>query len=103
MTEEAARGAPDGDPKSDNGIPEEGGHPRRKWANKMEFLFSVAGQIIGFANIWSFPFLCYVNGGGEGEQCGCMGDPCCNMCTETCFWLWGLNIKIKEMSSVNAC
>ncbi|XP_030296598.1 sodium- and chloride-dependent betaine transporter-like isoform X2 [Sparus aurata] len=64
MTEEAARGAPDGDPKSDNGIPEEGGHPRRKWANKMEFLFSVAGQIIGFANIWSFPFLCYVNGGG---------------------------------------
>ncbi|XP_073336416.1 sodium- and chloride-dependent betaine transporter-like [Pagrus major] len=64
MTEDAARGAPDRDPKPDDGIPEEGGHPRRKWANKMEFIFSVAGQIVGFSNLWSFPYLCFRNGGG---------------------------------------
>ncbi|KAM8739730.1 sodium- and chloride-dependent betaine transporter-like [Acanthopagrus schlegelii] len=64
MTEEKASEAPDGDPKSDNGIPEEGGPPRRKWANKMEFMFSMAGEIIGLANIWLFPYLCFKNGGG---------------------------------------
>lgn len=68
MTEEKASEAPDGDPKSDNGIPEEGGPPRGKWANKMEFIFSVSGEIIGLANIWLFPYLCFKNGGGEGEN-----------------------------------
>ncbi|XP_066524970.1 LOW QUALITY PROTEIN: sodium- and chloride-dependent GABA transporter 2-like [Hoplias malabaricus] len=37
---------------------------RGQWSNKMEFVLSVAGNIIGLGNMWRFPYLCYKNGGG---------------------------------------
>ena len=70
MTEETARGAPPGVSGPEKGAPEEGVQPREKWANKMEFMFSMAGEIIGLGNIWRFPYLCFKNGGGEALSLG---------------------------------
>uniref|UniRef100_A0A3B5BGH9 Transporter n=1 Tax=Stegastes partitus TaxID=144197 RepID=A0A3B5BGH9_9TELE len=64
MTEETARGAPAGESGPDKQAPEEGAQQREKWANKTEFIFAMAGEIIGLGNIWRFPYLCYKNGGG---------------------------------------
>ncbi|XP_040886067.1 sodium- and chloride-dependent betaine transporter-like [Toxotes jaculatrix] len=60
MTEETAKRVP----VRDNEVPAEGIQPRGKWANNMEFMFSMAGEIIGLGNVWRFPYLCYKNGGG---------------------------------------
>uniref|UniRef100_A0A8C8VMC6 Transporter n=1 Tax=Pelusios castaneus TaxID=367368 RepID=A0A8C8VMC6_9SAUR len=37
---------------------------RGHWNNKLEYVLSVAGEIIGLGNVWRFPYLCYKNGGG---------------------------------------
>uniref|UniRef100_A0A668AZ42 Transporter n=1 Tax=Myripristis murdjan TaxID=586833 RepID=A0A668AZ42_9TELE len=37
---------------------------REQWRNKREYFLAVAGSVVGFGNVWRFPYLCYKNGGG---------------------------------------
>uniref|UniRef100_A0A8D0CAU4 Transporter n=1 Tax=Salvator merianae TaxID=96440 RepID=A0A8D0CAU4_SALMN len=37
---------------------------RAQWDNKVQYLLSCIGFVIGFGNMWRFPYLCQVYGGG---------------------------------------
>lgn len=66
MTRAAAK---EGEPNGAIAVPEEikkeEMEERGQWSSKMEFVLSVAGEIIGLGNVWRFPYLCYKNGGGK--------------------------------------
>lgn len=59
---------------------------RGQWNNKLEYVLSVAGEIIGLGNVWRFPYLCYKNGGGKCNPGP--GHP--RGCPLTCVPLWFL-------------
>lgn len=54
MTEVSASSCP---------VDEGGAHPRARWANRKEFLFTMAGQMIDFRAFYIFPILVYSFGG----------------------------------------
>lgn len=37
---------------------------REQWGSRWGFIFAVAGSAIGLGNIWKFPYICGMNGGG---------------------------------------
>ena len=65
----AKEGEPNGAIAAPEEIKKEQMEERGQWSSKMEFVLSVAGEIIGLGNVWRFPYLCYKNGGGKFIAC----------------------------------
>jgi len=65
----AGEGEPNGAIAAPEEIKKEEMEERGQWSSKMEFVLSVAGEIIGLGNVWRFPYLCYKNGGGKFTAC----------------------------------
>lgn len=53
----------------DDNTPEDSAHASversERWARKAEFMFACIGFVIGYGNIWRFPYMCFKNGGGN--------------------------------------
>lgn len=47
----------------DNGLKEITARP--EWDNKVQYLLTCIGFAVGLGNVWRFPYLCQVYGGGK--------------------------------------
>lgn len=38
---------------------------KEQWGSKVDFFLSILGMVVGFGNVWRFPYVCMKNGGGK--------------------------------------
>lgn len=43
---------------------------RPQWGNPLQFVFACISYAVGLGNVWRFPYLCQMYGGGECAQAG---------------------------------
>lgn len=74
---------------------------RGQWTNKVEYVLSVAGEIIGLGNVWRFPYLCYKNGGGKYPRC--IICQCHVIAGDHCLLCNGFETNVKLQISKTLC
>lgn len=48
---------------------------RPLWATPLQFVFACISYAVGLGNVWRFPYLCQMHGGGECRRPGCAHPP----------------------------
>ena len=43
---------------------------RPRWGHPLQFVFACISYAVGLGNVWRFPYLCQMHGGGECAQAG---------------------------------